>query len=329
MQGSRWTPLNVTLNYVVVGFLAAAVITIFLKLHDRDELYSWLALALTATSTANVISGVGGGRFTLGWDLGRVSWVISACVLFFYFMRQYARQQRLLARANELLEGRVAKRTAELRAANEELARSLEERSLLLREVYHRVKNNLQLVDSLLGFQSARQQDAAGKSGFEDVRRRVHALGLVHQQLMHSADLARVDTGSFLAELCANLGSATGAAERSIRITLSDMEPLQSSLDIAVPLGLLTTELVSHALKHGFTNGGSIAISLRRASPTTMVLTMVDTGTVTTAQRTRASTDIETRVVTGLVAQLRGELTTEDDGGARVTLRFPHAEART
>jgi two-component sensor histidine kinase len=327
MRDSRWSPLNLALNFAVVSLLAAGIIAILSKLRQREELYSWLALALTATAAANVLSGAGGGRHTLGWELGRLSWVISACLLFFYFLRQFARQQTLLSHANEMLERSVAERTAELQTSNADLQRLVAERSLLLREVYHRVKNNLQLVDSLLGFQSARMQDAVGKTGLDDIRRRVNALGLVHHQLMQSADLARVDMRAFLSELCTNLGSAAGISERAIRITLSETDPLPSSLDMAVPLGLLTTELVSHALKHGFTNGGTISIALRRVSPDAVVLTVADTGAVEPDQRARAASDIETRLVTGLVAQLRGELTTECNGGAKVTLRFPYPEA--
>jgi two-component system, sensor histidine kinase PdtaS len=124
------------------------------------------------------------------------------------------------------------------------------------------------------------------------------------------------------------LGSAAGIGERAIRITLSETDVLQGSVDLAVSLGLLTTELVSNALKYGFTNGGTVSISLRRVSQDAVVLTVADTGTVEPAQRARASTEIETRLVTGLVLQLRGELTTERNGGAKVTLRFPYTEVR-
>jgi two-component system sensor histidine kinase/response regulator len=114
MRDSRWSPLNLSLNLVVVSLLAASVITILIKLLNRDELYSWLALALTATAAANVLSGAGGGRYTLGWDMGRLSWVISACVLFLYFMRQFARQRAVLSRTNEILESRVTRASTEI-----------------------------------------------------------------------------------------------------------------------------------------------------------------------------------------------------------------------
>lgn len=328
MRETRWSSLNLVVNFSVVGLLAAAVVAIVSKLHQRDELYSWLALALTATAAANVLSGAGGARYTLGWELGRLSWVISACILFLFFMRQFARQQALLWRTNEILERRVAERTTELKTSNANLERLLAERNLLLREVYHRVKNNLQLVDSLLGFQSSRVQDLAARTGLEDIRRRINALGMVHHQLMQSTDLARVDMRAFLSELCINLGSAASIGKPAIRITLAEADPLSSSLDMAVPLGLLTTELVSNALKHGFADGGTISIALRRVSPDAVVLTVADTGAVDPAQRAQAATEVEARVITGLVAQLKGELTTEPNGGAKVTFRFPYPEAR-
>jgi hypothetical protein len=111
---------------------------ILAKLGDADEIFLWLAMALTAIAAANVLSAAGGGRYTLGWTLGRLSWVISASVLFLYFMRQYARHQRLLVRTAEVLEQRVAARTSELEASNARLERSLDERNVLLRDVEHK-----------------------------------------------------------------------------------------------------------------------------------------------------------------------------------------------
>ena len=164
LAGGQWTALNLTLNHLAVAILGGAVLVILTRLRHADELYLWLALALTAIAAANILSGAGGGRYTLGWTLGRLSWVVSASVLFLYFMRQAARQRWQLAETNERLEQRVAARTADLQSANDELAKAVNERDLLLREVYHRVKNNLQLVDSLLGFQSGADSDQAKRA---------------------------------------------------------------------------------------------------------------------------------------------------------------------
>ena len=218
VAGGQWTALNLTLNHLAVAILGGAVLVILTRLRHADELYLWLALALTAIAAANILSGAGGGRYTLGWTLGRLSWVVSASVLFLYFMRQAARQRWQLAETNERLEQRVAVRTADLQSANDELAQAVNERELLLREVYHRVKNNLQLVDSLLGFQSRRLGPGEARAALEDVRRRVNALGLVHQQLMQSPNITTLDLRTFLHTLAANLTTASGGGPKSWRL---------------------------------------------------------------------------------------------------------------
>ena len=136
----------------------------------------------------------------------------------------------------------------------------MNERDLLLREVYHRVKNNLQLVDSLLGFQWARIGPGEARAALEDVRMRVNALGLVHQQLMQSPNITTLDLRTFLHTLAANLTTASGGGTEVV--AASDPEPLPVNLDFAVPLGLLVTELVSATLGK-VTGAGRVEISLR------------------------------------------------------------------
>jgi hypothetical protein len=109
----------------------------------------------------------------------------------------------------QLLESRVRERTVALE-------RALAERNLLLREVYHRVKNNLQIVNSLVSFQASRMTDAESRSGMDDLRHRVHAFGLVHQQLMNSTNLATFDIRPFLVELCDNLATSAGPDQHCI-----------------------------------------------------------------------------------------------------------------
>jgi PAS domain S-box-containing protein len=123
---------------LIVATLVATVVFILARLGNADEIFLWLAMALTAIAAANMLSAVGGGRYTLGWTLGRLSWVISASVLFLYFMRRYARHQRLLVRTAEVLERRVAARTSELETSSAQLKRSLDERNVLLRDVQHK-----------------------------------------------------------------------------------------------------------------------------------------------------------------------------------------------
>ena len=166
MAGATWTPLNAAITYTALGMVTAAILLILLRVGQRDAIFLWLGLALTALLVANILSLAGAGRYSVGWSLGRLSWVLSASVLLLFFMGQFVRQQRALAQTKATLERRVAARTADLTQA-------LRQRDLLLREVYHRVKNNLQIVDALIDSEARRIGDPAAQEAFSRMRRRI------------------------------------------------------------------------------------------------------------------------------------------------------------
>lgn len=131
----------------------------------------------------------------------------------------------------------------ELIAARKAADAAAAARDLLLREVYHRVKNNLQTVDSLLLLQAKRLRDPDAIAALQMMRRRVFALGLVHHQLMGSSDLRTFDVAAFLQDLARHL---MGAGEDGLQVEVV-ASSLPVGLDFAIPLGLIVTELVSHA----------------------------------------------------------------------------------
>jgi two-component sensor histidine kinase len=198
---------------------------------------------------------------------------------------------------------------------------ALEQRDLLLREVYHRVKNNLQTVDSLLVMQAQRTSDPEARRGLTSLRGRVYALGLVHQQLMSSENLKTFDIAPFLAELSTNIlqsGEHGG-------VTLSvDACPLDVGLDFAIPVGLLVTELVTNSLKHAFPGGvGHIAVSLVEEEEGQVLLTIADNG----RGQGQPGAGLGAGIVRGLVAQLEGTLRVIDDGGSKTEIRLQPALA--
>jgi PAS domain S-box-containing protein len=110
VEGDTWTPLNAALNYLVPPLLAAAIALILLRIRSRNELFLWLAIALTTMMFGALLSTVGGSRYTVGWYAWRISWLVSACTLFLYFMGHFWRQHGLLTQARDDLAERTRER---------------------------------------------------------------------------------------------------------------------------------------------------------------------------------------------------------------------------
>lgn len=167
---------------------------------------------------------------------------------------------RTLEARNEALEREVREREQ----AEASLSIALQDKDALLKEIHHRVKNNLQLVSSLLNLQSSGATDPQLVARLDDSRARVESMALLHEQLYSSQDLAHIDGGAYLRLLVTNLGASLGASGR-VEIQ-HNIEPLNLDADRALQCGLIVNELVSNALKHAFPDGasGAIQVEFRR-----------------------------------------------------------------
>ncbi|HEY6027877.1 MAG TPA: MASE4 domain-containing protein, partial [Pseudolabrys sp.] len=206
-----WTLWDDAFSYFNMAMLLCATIIVLTAIRERNEIFLWASIALTAMFFGNLLATYGGARFTVGWSASRLSWVFSGCALFLYFMGQFVRQQRLLGRTREVLEQRVGERTADL-------TNMIGQRDLLLREVHHRVKNNFQVINSLISFESSHAASDETRETLRNLHGRVYALGLVHQRLMQSSNLATFDIRVFLDDLCGNLASLSSADMRGITL---------------------------------------------------------------------------------------------------------------
>jgi PAS domain S-box-containing protein len=206
-----------------------------------------------------------------------------------------------------------------------ERTNALAERDLLLREVHHRVKNNLQVVAALVVLQARKVDDPQAREALMGLHARVLALGLVHQQLMGSSDYRTFDVAPFLRELMDNV--VGGAGGDGIELTV-DACPLDVGLDFAVPLGLLVTEIVTNSLKHAFPDGaGQISVVLRPAAEGRFALVVSDDGRGRSQEASSAAKAGTGLTIVGrLVAQLRGEMATRHDGGTTTEILFPRLE---
>jgi two-component sensor histidine kinase len=219
----------------------------------------------------------------------------------------------------------AAKQTLEL--VVEERTRAHDQRDILLREVYHRVKNNLQVIDSLLLMQAKKLENPQAASALIGMRTRIHALGLVHHQLMGASDLKTFDVAPFLRQLLDIILNVHGASKVNF---LVNAVPLTVDLDFAIPLGMIVTELVTNSLKHAFGRGGGIiSVALRPDHNGLVVLTVSDNGRGQSDTVAAKSSDaaIGLKIVTGLVRQIGGALTVRSLNGTstevRTNLRAP------
>ena len=149
--------------------------------------------------------------------------------------------------------------TAELRASEER-------KEALLREVHHRVKNNLAVICSLLHLQSTHTKDAKTTETFCDMETRIHSMALVHESLYSSENLARVDFAEYAKNLAEDVLASYEKPSAPVRLQ-TELEPVKMNADLALPCGLILNELISNACKHGFPEGiaGQIKLTLRSA----------------------------------------------------------------
>jgi|GEM_PF-1822825 PAS domain S-box-containing protein len=224
------------------------------------------------------------------------------------------------------LEG-IARDITGRRQAEEALRTSLHEKEVLLREVHHRVKNNLSVIVSLLELQSYRVSDGPTLSALKGSADRVRTMAMIHSKLYRSKDLTRVNLGEYLRELANQLVQSHGAS-RGIRFAF-DVEEISFDIGTGVSLGLIVNELLSNALKHAFVphGEGEIRIGLREARGE-IILTLSDTGTGLSDDYdfTRPVT-LGLRLVNALVTQLDGTISLEREDGTAFTIAFRREKA--
>jgi two-component sensor histidine kinase len=202
---------------------------------------------------------------------------------------------------------------------------TLQEKEVLLKEIHHRVKNNLQIVSALLDLQSSHTEDKQALEMFKESRGRVKSLAQIHERLCRSQDLAHVDFAEYVRQLADDLYHAYKVSNDEIVLDV-DVNVRQISIDIAIPCGLLINELMSNALKYAFVDArkGRLRVALRRISDNTNVLTVADTGAgFPPGLDFRNTTSFGLQLVNTLVEQLKGKIELKTDRGAEFTVTFP------
>jgi two-component sensor histidine kinase len=219
----------------------------------------------------------------------------------------------------------------ERKLANDLLEKSLNkiqialvEKDLLLGEIHHRVKNNLQIVQSLLNLQAGQIADPVVKSMLMDSQNRIQSMAVIHRTLYQSHDFASVDFGRFLNALIPPLLSTYGVDERRIKLKI-DAGSVFIPINSAIPCGLIVNELITNALKHAFPNSqqGEISITLKRLDDHQIILEISDNGVGIPSDLDMAHVDtLGLQLVRLLSRQLQGDLSINRANPTRFSLQW-------
>jgi two-component sensor histidine kinase len=230
---------------------------------------------------------------------------------------------------------RARNEIADRQKAEAEMTRHLKEKEILLKEIHHRVKNNLQVVSSLLGLQAASLGDETASRLFGETRLRIRSMALVHEQLYQSKNLACIEFEKYLDRLLDETLRSLGAAARSVRLK-KEFSPISLDVNFAIPLGLIVNELVTNSLKYAFppgaageprSEGNRLLLRLEPVSSDEWKLTIKDNGIgFPPGFDIRDMDSLGMNIVRGLAEQIGGSLDAKNRGGAEVSVVFRKAE---
>jgi two-component sensor histidine kinase/CheY-like chemotaxis protein len=227
------------------------------------------------------------------------------------------RAEEQLQKLNEELETRVAERTRELNT-------SLSEKELLLKEIHHRVKNNLQIVASLLHTQSRHISDPATLAMLDESQNRVKAMALVHERLYKSDDISSIDIADYVKFMGTSLLQFYGIGAARVKFEV-DMPGIRFNINRAIPLGLLINELLSNSLKHAYPAGrkGTITVTGAKNAGTIRIIVQDDGAGIPESFDWRNSDSLGLRLVNSLADQLAGTIELDRSSGTKFTLTVP------
>lgn len=212
-----------------------------------------------------------------------------------------------------------------------ELESALKEKTVLLQEVHHRVKNNLAMICALLNMNAEATESQEARSALQESQQRVSSIALIHEQLYGTENFERVNFAEYTGQLVADLKVAFGAESRGITIGVQ-AEPVELGVHRAVPCALILQELLANAFKHAFPGQrhGSIWISFREFKPGHLELRVRDDGIgIRTGAEKDRGESVGSRIIGILTRQVDGTLEQESSNGTQFVLRFPRGGLRS
>jgi two-component sensor histidine kinase/PAS domain-containing protein len=219
----------------------------------------------------------------------------------------------------------------ELKQTQLALESALSEKTILLKEIHHRVKNNLAVISSLLSMKADVVESGEARLALEKSQQRIHSMALVHEHLYGTDHLDRIDFSQYAKQLVGNLHTALAGEPERIAIEL-DLDPIELGVDRAVPCGLILNELLTNAFKYAFLGrpAGKIVVSFHESAPGFRELTVEDDGVGLPPGQLagRNGKSLGLRIVEILTNQIDGTLVREPSCGTRIVLRFPAGAGR-
>lgn len=216
------------------------------------------------------------------------------------------------------------RKSAELGVKNEKLSKALTENEYLIKEVHHRVKNNLQIISSLLNLQSRYIDSEEAIDAIMSSKSRVMSMSLVHQKLYATDTLEEINIKSYLSELMTHFKDSYGLEELNIQLN-EEIQDMKVDINLIIPIGLIVTELVSNAIKHAFDGqeGGVINLSLFK-NPNSISLTIKDDGKgMPYTEIPRRTQSLGMRLVKSFTDQIDGEITINNREGSVIHISVP------
>lgn len=208
--------------------------------------------------------------------------------------------------------------------AEERIKVALAEKEVLLKEIHHRVKNNLQVVSSMLSLKASTESSAETRDALADIQIRVRAMASLHESLQYSEDMTSINTEEFLTSLVSDMKQSAGADAGRLSFQL-DASRIFLDVDRAISFGQIISELLSNSLKHAFPDGrpGNLEISVRQVDDGNIELVVSDDGVGLAPDFDwRNSDSLGLQLVNGLTARLRGKIDIDGSGGTRITITF-------
>lgn len=205
------------------------------------------------------------------------------------------------------------------------IEKSLQEKEILLREIHHRVKNNLQVVSSLLSLQSNYITDEHALQAVKESHNRVQSMSLIHQNLYQEDNLTGIEIQDYISKLCDNLFHSYNIQHNKIKL-IKELQPLNLDVDIVVPLGLILNELITNSLKYAFADGREGAVKIMLKEENNMLkLGVYDNGVGTQLkEKLKEEYAFGYKMINTFLQKLKGEMKIYSEGGTKVDIEIRH-----